>query len=165
MTPESFSHVDRAGKLRMVDVSDKESTLRRALASCVVHTTIDVDALTSPDHLRGSLHAAQLVGIQAAKQTSNLIPLCHPLNLNDVHVEVVAVERRVEITATVSANYRTGVEMEALTACAYAALSVTSELLEFDAATRIDDLVLLAKSGGRSGDWGRLVQADERPTE
>ena len=165
MTQKSLSHVDSAGKIRMVDITDKESTLRMARASCVVRTRVDVSALSSSGDLLEPLGIAQLVGIQAAKQTSNLIPLCHALNLNDIRVEVVARDQRVEISATVAAFYRTGVEMEALTACAFAALSVVNSLLELDLETRIDELVVLEKSGGRSGDWGRQVQAGELPAK
>ncbi len=103
------------------------------------------------------MHAARLAGIQAAKQTANLIPLCHPLDLNEIQVEVVVNDGRIEISATVAATHRTGVEMEALTACAIAALSIVNSLVDVDPKAQIDDLVLLRKSGGKSGEWGRLV--------
>ena len=152
-----FSHIAKSGKLRMVDVTSKRATKRRASASCVVTTVAHVTSLEPSSADVDPWHAARLAGIQAAKRTSSLIPLCHPLSLSDIHVEVTPCEGRVEISATVAALERTGVEMEALTACAVAALSVVDSLLELDPSARIDDLVLLSKSGGKSGPWGRLV--------
>jgi cyclic pyranopterin phosphate synthase len=107
-------------------------------------------------------HAARVAGVFAAKKTADLIPLCHSLNLNDVDVELNVREDSIEITATVTATQRTGVEMEALTACAIAALSVLNTLKRADPNAWIDDLVLLKKEGGKSGNWGRLV---DRPSE
>ena len=103
------------------------------------------------------LHAARLAGIQAAKQTSNLIPLCHPLDLNQIQVDVAAAEGGFEVSSMVVTVNRTGVEMEALTACAFAALSLVTSLLDVDPSARIDELVLERKSGGKSGEWGRQV--------
>ncbi len=157
LTEQPFSHVDRTGKLRMVDVTSKRPTLRRAYASCVVHTVADVFAPGLRTNELDPVHAARLAGIQAAKQTANLIPLCHPLDLNEIQVEVVVNDGRIEISATVAATHRTGVEMEALTACAIAALSIVNSLVDVDPKAQIDDLVLLRKSGGKSGEWGRLV--------
>jgi cyclic pyranopterin phosphate synthase len=107
------------------------------------------------------LHVARLAGIQAAKQTANLIPLCHPLDLNEIQVEVIPNEQYIAISATVAAVHRTGVEMEALTACAFAALSIVSSVVGVDPNAWIDDIVLLRKSGGKSGDWGRLVETSK----
>jgi cyclic pyranopterin phosphate synthase len=154
---QPFTHVDSSGKLRMVDVTPKRPTKRRAYAGCVVRTVADMAALGPNANGLDPVHAARLAGIQAAKQTANLIPLCHPLDLNEVQVEVVANAGRIEISATVAATHRTGVEMEALTACAFAALSIVSSLVDVDPCAQIDDLVLLRKTGGKSGDWGRLV--------
>jgi len=95
----------------------------------------------------------------AAKQTAQLIPLCHPLNLDDIQVDVLINEHGVEIQSSVATVHQTGVEMEALTACAVAALSLLTSLLTVDHSARMDDLVLLRKSGGESGDWGRQVHA------
>ena len=159
MKEQSFTHLDGAGKLRMVDVTRKRPTLRRAVASCVVYTVADVLALGSSTNELDPVHAARLAGIQAAKLTANLIPLCHPLNLNEIQVEVIPKAGCIELSATVAATHRTGVEMEALTACAFAALGIVSSLVDADPEARIDDLVLLRKSGGKSGDWGRLVDA------
>jgi len=154
---EPFTHVDRDGKLRMVDVSDKEPTLRTAEASCVVNSSVDVFALESSQGGFDPIYAARLAGIQAAKKTSHLIPLCHPINLNDVQVDVVRGPRGVEVIARVVTINRTGVEMEALTACSFAALSLINALAVRDPDAGFADLVLLRKSGGKSADWGRLV--------
>lgn len=155
---KSFTHVDRAGKLRMVDISRKKATRRTAEASCVVVTTCDLASLP-PDHQGiDAVHAARLAGVQAAKATSSLIPLCHPLNLDDVDVEVTPSGHGVEVTATVVTVHHTGVEMEALTACAVAGLSLLNALAEADPTASIEALGLQRKTGGRSGDWGRLVE-------
>lgn len=158
---QPFSHVDETGKLRMVDVSSKRPTTRRARASCIVRTVADVGATGSDSGGVDPLHVARVAGIQAAKQTANLIPLCHPLDLNDIQVEVIPNEHYISISATVAAVHRTGVEMEALTACAFAALSIVSSVVDVDPNAWIDDIVLLRKSGGKSGDWGRLVETSK----
>jgi cyclic pyranopterin phosphate synthase len=154
---QQFSHTDEAGKLKMVNVGGKRPTKRQALASCVVSTTADLSALGPNRAGIEPVHAARLAGVQAAKQTPNLIPLCHPLNLDQIQVDLTVRTGQIEISATVGATHRTGVEMEALTACAIAALSILSSLLKVDPSARIDDLGLLRKTGGKSGDWGRLV--------
>ena len=152
-----LTHIDEAGRARMVDVSDKEPTRRSAEASCVVRSRADVLSLAgSPGGLNPGL-AARLAGVQAAKRTSELIPLCHPINLNDVHVEVDQRDDGVVVRAIVVAVNRTGVEMEALTACSFAALSLISAVADRDPRARVEDLVLLRKTGGKSADWGRLV--------
>jgi cyclic pyranopterin phosphate synthase len=156
-----FSHIARNGMLRMVDVSNKRVTKRQATASCVVRTTADLTKLATGSNDVDPWHAARLAGTLAAKSTSTLIPLCHPLSISDIHVTVDALGGLVEVRATVSALERTGVEMEALTACAVAALSVIDSLMGLDPLARIDDLVLLSKSGGKSGPWGRLVGTAE----
>lgn len=150
-----FSHVDGDGKLRMVDITGKRPTLRKARASCTVRTVAGVvgKVVNGLD----VVHAARLAGIQAAKQTANLIPLCHPLNLSEIRVDILPNAVGVEVQTTVVTVHRTGVEMEALTACAFAALSVMNSLVEEDPHSRMEDLVLLRKSGGKSGEWGRSV--------
>jgi cyclic pyranopterin phosphate synthase len=154
---QQFSHTDNRGKLKMVDITAKRPTRRRAMASCVV-LTIAGDAALVPSHNGvDPIHAAKLAGIQGAKETSRLIPLCHPLNIDEIHVEIVAKADHIEIMASVGAIHRTGVEMEALSACAFAGLSILQSLRRSDPNARIDDLVLLRKTGGKSGDWGRLV--------
>jgi cyclic pyranopterin phosphate synthase len=158
---QPFSHIDGTGKLRMVDVTSKRPTLRRARASCIVRTVVDIGVPGSSSGGVDPLHVARLAGIQAAKQTANLIPLCHPLDINEIQVEVIPNAQYIEISATVAAVHRTGVEMEALTACAFAALSIVSSVVEMDPNAWIDDIVLLRKSGGKSGDWGRLVETSK----
>jgi cyclic pyranopterin phosphate synthase len=155
---EQFSHIDNTGKLRMVNVGRKKPTRRQALASCAVVTVTDLSKLAPKANGIEALHAARLAGINGAKQTANLIPLCHPLNVDEINLELKSQPGRIEILATVGATHRTGVEMEALTACALAALSLLNALLKTDPDAKIDDLVLLRKTGGKSGDWGRLVE-------
>ncbi|HVB19416.1 MAG TPA: cyclic pyranopterin monophosphate synthase MoaC [Acidimicrobiales bacterium] len=157
MVKKSFTHVDRGGKVRMVDVSKKRATRRSAEASCVVLTTGDANTLAHDAQGVEPLHAARIAGIQAAKQTSTLIPLCHPLNLDDVNVEILANDRGFSVVTSVVTIHHTGVEMEALTACTVAALSLLNALLEIDPNASIQEVALMRKSGGRSGDWGRLV--------
>ncbi|HEV3267436.1 MAG TPA: cyclic pyranopterin monophosphate synthase MoaC [Acidimicrobiales bacterium] len=153
-----FSHIDATGKLRMVDVTNKRPTKRQAMAHCLVVTSANLDALEPWTDGMDPVHAARVAGVHAAKRTSDLIPLCHSLNLNDVDVQLTSYEGGIEIAATVTATQRTGVEMEALTACAFAALSIMDSLQSSDPDARIDDLVLLKKQGGKSGTWGRLVE-------
>lgn len=154
---QPFTHLDDDGKLRMVDMSDKDATLRSAEASCFVISGIDVLALGASSNGLDIIHAARLAGIQAAKRTADIIPLCHPISLNNVRVDVVSGQRGVEVHSEVVTFSRTGVEMEALAACAMAALSLVSAVAHVDPTIRFEDLVLLRKSGGRSGDWGRSV--------
>lgn len=155
---KAFTHVDRAGRLRMVDVSRKKTSRRTAEATCAVVTSFDVASLPPDPQGIDALHAARLAGVQAAKATATLIPLCHPLNLDDVDVEVTPSARGLEITATVVTMHHTGVEMEALTACAVAGLSLLDALSDVDPTATMEDLGLQRKSGGRSGDWGRLIE-------
>jgi cyclic pyranopterin phosphate synthase len=152
---QPFTHVDVAGKLRMVDVSEKPATRRTSHASCLVATDVGLSSrlLSEVD----PIHASRIAGVLAAKQTATLIPLCHPLNISDVQVEVTAVPAGLEINAKVVTVDQTGVEMEALVACAMTALSILNALLDLDPSAHVEDLVLLKKSGGKSGDWGRLV--------
>jgi len=105
---------------------------------------------------------ARVAGVLAAKRTSEIIPLCHSLHLSDVNVELIERDDGVEISSSVIATESTGVEMEALTACAFAALSILDSLAALDPDARMDDLVLLRKEGGKSGSWGRLVEAPTR---
>jgi cyclic pyranopterin phosphate synthase len=155
---QAFSHTDNKGKLKMVDITSKRVTRRRAQASCVVLTVAGSAALEPSHNGVDPFHAAKLAGIQGAKETSRLIPLCHPLNIDEIDVQIIAKTGRIEIMSRVAALHRTGVEMEALSACAIAALSIVQSLRRIDPNARIDDLVLLRKTGGKSGDWGRLVE-------
>jgi len=156
MTQHS-SHLDGTGKVRMVNVAGKRPTHRQALASCVVRTTADLSTLEPNHEGIEAQHSARLAGIQGAKQTPNLIPLCHPINLDQVHVEVNAAEGAITISTVVDATHRTGVEMEALTACAVAALAMLNALIGVDPLAQIDGLGLDLKTGGKPGDWGRLA--------
>jgi indole-3-glycerol phosphate synthase len=152
-----FTHLDSEGRARMVDVSDKAETDRVASAAArVVMRRETLERIRSGDVAKGDVLAvARLAGIMAAKRTAELIPLCHPLALTSVHVDLVCVPERsaVEITATCRLRGRTGVEMEALTAASVAALTVYDMCKAVDRGVVITDLRLLRKSGGRSGDW------------
>jgi indole-3-glycerol phosphate synthase len=153
----AFTHLDAEGRARMVDVSDKAETDRVAAAAArVVMHRNTLERIRSGDVAKGDVLAvARLAGIMAAKRTAELIPLCHPLALSSVGVELVCVPERaaVEITATCRLHGRTGVEMEALTAASVAALTVYDMCKAVDRGMVITDLRLLRKSGGRSGDW------------
>ena len=154
---ERLTHVDDKGAARMVDVSGKEVTVRTARASGRVLVSAEVVAL-----LRGSgvpkgdaLGVARVAGIQGAKRTPDLIPLCHPLALHAVSVDVEVAADAVEIAATVRTADRTGVEMEALTAVATAALTVVDMVKAVDRSAVITDVRIEEKTGGRSGTWRR----------
>jgi cyclic pyranopterin phosphate synthase len=157
-----FSHIDGNGKLRMVDVSGKRRTLRKAWAQCRVVTDVKLAAIERRHDGLDVEHVARVAGVLAAKRTSEIIPLCHSLHLSDVNVELIERDDGVEISSSVIATESTGVEMEALTACAFAALSILDSLAALDPDARMDDLVLLRKEGGKSGSWGRLVEAPTR---
>lgn len=141
----------------MVDVTDKEPTRRVAEAGCVVHWDTEALALVAGDDGLDPVVVARLCGIQAAKRTSQLIPLCHPINLSDVEVDVRPVAGGIEVHSAVVTVNRTGVEMEALVACSFASMSLLGALHERGVAAWFDDVALLRKSGGKSADWGRLV--------
>src|SRR6204780_2507407 len=157
MTDRSLSHLDPFGGTRMVDVSPKEATHRRALARCKVamkpETTAKVanNAITKGDVLA----AARVAGIQAAKRTADLVPMCHPLLVGAVHVDFTIGDDFVEVEAKVEAVDRTGVEMEAMTACAVAALTVYDMCKTTDRTMSIGQLMLWEKTGGTSGVWKR----------
>jgi indole-3-glycerol phosphate synthase len=153
----TFTHLDAEGRARMVDVSDKDETDRVAVAGArVVMRRETLERIRSGDVAKGDVLAvARLAGIMAAKRTAELIPLCHPLALTSVAVDLDCVPERsaVEITATCRLRGRTGVEMEALTAASVAALTVYDMCKAVDRGMVVTDLRLLRKSGGRSGDW------------
>ena len=157
MTDRSLSHLDPFSGTRMVDVSPKEATHRRALARCKVamkpETTAKVanNAITKGDVLA----AARVAGIQAAKRTADLVPMCHPLLVGAVHVDFTIGDDFVEVEAKVEAVDRTGVEMEAMTACAIAALTVYDMCKALDKGIEIREIMLERKSGGKSGDYRR----------
>jgi cyclic pyranopterin phosphate synthase len=157
VSDRGLTHLDPLGKARMVDVTPKEPTHRRALARCKVfmqpETTAKVasNAVTKGD----VLGAARIAGIQAAKQTANMIPLCHPLLVGSVYVNFNLGDDHVEVEAQVETVDRTGVEMEALTACAVAALTIYDMCKSSDRGMSIGELALWEKTGGRNGSWRR----------
>ena len=158
MTDEPrLTHVDESGAARMVDVSEKSATTRVAVARGRVLVSAELIELLRRDGVpKGDvLGVARVAGIMAAKQTPSLIPLCHPLALTSVTVDLRVAEDAVEIVATVSTTDRTGVEMEALTAVATAALTVVDMVKAVDKAAVITDIRLESKTGGKSGDWQR----------
>ncbi len=152
-----LTHVDSRGDARMVDVSAKQVGAREAVAAGRVLVSADVVAL-----LRGAgvpkgdaLAVARVAGIMGAKRTPDLIPLCHPIAVSGVQVDLAVADDAVEITATVRTADRTGVEMEALTAVSVAALALVDMVKAVDKSAVISDIRLLRKSGGRSGHWER----------
>ena len=157
MSDEGFTHLDSEGRARMVDVGDKEVTQRRAVARARVTMQEETaQALADGTVAKGDVLAvARVAGIQAAKRTSELIPLCHPLMLSSVQVDLTPGPSWVDIEATAETVDRTGVEMEALTACSVAALTVYDMCKARDRAMQVEALGLVEKSGGRSGDWHR----------
>ncbi len=154
-----LTHLDEHGAARMVDVAAKPVTDRRAVAQALVHMTPETAAVVAAgDAPKGDvLGVARIAGIQAAKRTGELIPLCHPIGLDhiDVEGEIDAAAGLVTLTATARVSARTGVEMEAMTAASVAALTVYDMVKGLDKGVAIEQVVLLEKSGGRSGDWKR----------
>jgi cyclic pyranopterin phosphate synthase len=150
-----LSHFDAAGQASMVDVSAKRETRRTATASAFVELSATVLAAL-PNNPKGNpLEVARFAGIQAAKRTSDLIPMCHPLPLTHIDVQAEVVEGGVRITATAATVGPTGVEMEALTAASVAALTVYDMTKALDKGIVIRNVQLEAKSGGKSGDFRR----------
>ena len=150
-----FSHLDDEGAARMVDVSGKSITRRVAEASCRVHLEADTVRELSRLPKGDALAVARIAGIQAAKRTAELIPLAHPLPIDQVDVEIRSIETGVEIRSRVVTTARTGAEMEALTACSVAALALYDMVKSVEKGAVITDLRLEAKSGGKSGDYVR----------
>jgi cyclic pyranopterin monophosphate synthase len=152
-----LTHVDEAGAARMVDVSAKAVSARRAVAAGRVVTTAPVIALLRADGLpKGdALAVARLAGIMGAKRTPDLIPLCHPIGLHGVVVDLRLTDTTVEITATTRTADRTGVEMEALTAVATAGLAMIDMIKAVDPAASIEAVRVLRKEGGKTGEWVR----------
>jgi cyclic pyranopterin phosphate synthase len=152
---KKLSHYDVSGRAQMVDVSSKSETKRTATAQAFVRIKPSV-LKKLPDNPKGNpLEVARFAGITAAKRTSDLIPMCHPLMLSHIDVETKIESRGVRITARVSTTGQTGVEMEALTAAAVAALTVYDMTKALDKSIEIQDLFLLEKTGGKSGDFKR----------
>ena len=162
MSDQGFTHLDPLGRARMVDVTPKDPSHRRAIARAKVHMSTD----TASAIARGAvgkgdvLAVARVAGIQAAKRAPELIPLCHPLLVGAVLVNFRLEETYIEVEAEVETYDRTGVEMEALTACSVAALTVYDMCKSRDRAMVIGDIALWEKTGGRSGTYRRR-DADE----
>jgi cyclic pyranopterin phosphate synthase len=152
---EKLSHFDEAGQARMVDVSAKAETRREAVASAFVELSDAVLAALPKNPKGNPLEVARFAGIQAAKRTSELIPMCHPLPLSFVDVSAEVVAGGVTIRATAATVAGTGVEMEAMTAAAVAALTVYDMTKALDKGIRIREVVLESKSGGKSGEYRR----------
>ncbi|MEU1310290.1 cyclic pyranopterin monophosphate synthase MoaC [Streptomyces cinnamoneus] len=154
---DHLTHLDAAGAARMVDVSAKEITARTARASGrVVVAPRVVELLRGEGLPKGdALATARIAGIMGAKRTPELIPLCHPLALSGVTVDLTVADDAVEILATVRTTDRTGVEMEAMTAVAVAGLTVVDMVKAVDKGAVITDIRVEEKTGGKSGDWAR----------
>jgi cyclic pyranopterin phosphate synthase len=154
---EGLTHVDDTGAARMVDVSGKDITARRAVAAGTVRTTAEVIALIRRDALpKGdALGVARVAAIMGAKRTPDLVPLCHPIAVHGVTVELTPHDDRIDIEVAVKTADRTGVEMEALTAVAAAGLALVDMVKAVDPAASIDNVRVLRKEGGKTGLWVR----------
>jgi cyclic pyranopterin phosphate synthase len=152
---EKLSHYDKSGRAHMVDVSAKPPTRREAIAEAFVELSEAVLAALPQNPKGDPLEVARFAGIQAAKQTAALIPMCHPLPLSFIDVEATVVAGGIRIQATAATTAATGVEMEAMVAASIAALTVYDMTKALDKAIRIREVVLLRKSGGKSGDYQR----------
>jgi cyclic pyranopterin phosphate synthase len=163
MTDSGLTHLDPLGRARMVDVTPKEPSHRRAIARARIHMTSE----TASEVARGAitkgdvLAVARVAGIQAAKRTPDLIPLCHPLLVGAVLVNFRIEDTYIEVESEVETVDRTGVEMEAMTACSVAALTIYDMCKSRDRAMVISDVTLWEKTGGRSGTYRRKPNADE----
>lgn len=157
---KKLSHYDSAGSARMVDVSAKQETRRTARAHAFVRIAPAVLRKLPKNPKGNPLEIARIAGIAAAKRTSDLIPLCHPLMLTHADVEVTLEKNGVRIVASAATTGQTGVEMEALTAAAVAALTVYDMTKALDKAIEIQDVYLLEKTGGKSGDFRRKGKHD-----
>jgi cyclic pyranopterin phosphate synthase len=161
-----LSHFNDAGEAHMVDVSDKKPTRREAVAEAFVELNADVLAALPLNPKGNPLEVARFAGIMAAKKTADLIPMCHPLPLSFIDVEATVVHPAallktgggVRIRATAATTAGTGVEMEAMTAAAVAALTIYDMTKALDKGIRIREVVLLSKKGGKSGDYTRAVE-------
>jgi len=153
--PNKLSHYDAAGRARMVDVSSKAATRREAEASAFVQMNPQVLQALPKNPKGDPLEVARIAGIMAAKRTSELIPMCHPLPLSHVDVEMLLCENGVAITTKVVTTAETGVEMEALVAAAISALTIYDMAKALDKGIEIREIVLERKSGGKSGDYRR----------
>ena len=150
-----LSHYDEAGKASMVDVSAKQDTRRTATASAFVELSAAVLAALPSNPKGNPLEVARIAGIQAAKRTSELIPMCHPLPLTHIEVETKVVKDGIEVRATAATTAQTGVEMEALTAASVAALTIYDMCKALDKGIVIGEIRLEKKTGGKSGEYSR----------
>lgn len=157
MAGSGFSHLDGQGRARMVDVTAKQTSHRRALVRGRVTTTPETAAAVAEGAIgKGDVLAvARVAGIQAAKRTADLIPLCHPLLVSSVQLDFEVNPDSIDITAEVETVDRTGVEMEALTACTVAALTIYDMCKSRDRSMTISEIALWEKAGGRSGEYRR----------
>ncbi len=162
MTERGFTHLDPLGNARMVDVTEKDPTSRRAVARGRVHMDAETTALVANRAVaKGDVLAvARVAGIQSAKRTSDLLPLCHPLLVGAVLINFDIQDTFIEIEVQVDTVDRTGVEMEALTACSIAALTIYDMCKSADKTMVIGDITLWEKTGGRSGTYRRVADAD-----
>lgn len=157
MTDRVFTHLDPLGRARMVDVTPKEPTHRRAIARCKVFMTPETTAMVANNAVtKGDVLAvARVAGIQAAKRTPDLIPLCHQLTIGSVYINFHLDDEFIEVESQVETVDRTGVEMEALLSCSVAALTIYDMCKSTDRAMTIGEVALWEKTGGRSGIWRR----------
>ncbi|MCU1489373.1 MAG: molybdenum cofactor biosynthesis protein [Acidimicrobiaceae bacterium] len=162
MSERLLTDIDPLGRARMVDVTPREPTHRRALARCKVLMLPDTTAKVASNAItKGDVLAtARIAGIQAAKRAADLIPLCHPLLVGSVSVSFTIGDDHVGVESQVETFDRTGVEMEALTSCAVAALTIYDMCKSADRTMSIGELCLWEKTGGRSGSWRRLDGAE-----
>jgi cyclic pyranopterin phosphate synthase len=157
MSDSGFTHLDPLGRARMVDVTPKEPSHRRAIARGRVSMTTDTASAVAQGAIKKGdvLAVARVAGIQAAKRTSDLVPLCHPLLIGAVTVNFEINDESIEVEAAVETIDRTGVEMEALTACSVAALTIYDMCKSMDRSMVIGEIALWEKTGGRSGHYRR----------
>jgi len=158
MSDRSLTHLDPLGRARMVDVTPKEASHRRAVARCKVFMQAETTAMVANREVtKGDVLAvARVAGIQAAKRTADLIPLCHPLLVGSVYVNFEILDDAIAVEVQVDTIDRTGVEMEAMTACAVAALTIYDMCKSADRSMVIGELTLWEKTGGRSGHYRRV---------
>ena len=165
MSDRGLTHLDPLGRARMVDVTPKDATHRRAISRCRVYMKPETTAKVASNAItKGDvLGAARIAGIQAAKRTADLIPLCHPLLVGAVTINFTIGDDHVEVETQVETVDRTGVEMEAMAACAIASLTIYDMCKSADRSMVIGDLALWEKTGGRSGHWRRPTDDPDDP--
>ena len=151
----NFSHLNEQGDAQMVDVSGKEISLRISKARAIVEVSEEVSELIKNNNLpKGDLFSTvRIAGIMASKKVSELIPLCHPLNIESINIEIEHIKNQIVITSEVKITHKTGVEMEALTAVSVAALTVIDMVKAIDPSSKIIEVKVSEKSGGKNGHW------------